>query len=108
MLTINLDTQEAPNAYVAARDCARRSRMMSEQYTSAQRSEALVAVDTLSMAFNWDAVYTNFRQKFIAIKVVGQRTRDKAYAKLVDKIFTEKGYTKAVTAQGTVYRIAKK
>jgi hypothetical protein len=81
------------------------NRMNAATYSSNQRSQAQSVIDIMDLAYKYESTYVNFRKTFIAVKIEGAIVRDRKLAQQVDEIFTEKGYTKAVTPQGIVIRI---
>ena len=95
------------NASKAAVNAAYANKAMQHTYTAAQQCSAQRVVDVVSTAYNFDAVYTNYRKKFIAVKFTALRVRNKEFAKQVQLAFAERNYSIVSTAQGTVVRIAR-
>lgn len=102
-----LTTESAPCAWHAARDAERRSQNNRHLYTSEQRGRARTAADLIHGAYKYDQLYINYRKTFIAIKVEHAEVRNRRMLKVMDDIFAERGYTKAVTPHGVVYRLPK-
>jgi hypothetical protein len=104
--TTELETKKSKSAWFAINDADRYSTECASRYTSKQRATAQTAVDLLDMAYRYKGLYTNFRKTFIAIKVDNAQVKNRAVLIEVDAILEGKGFTKAVTPQGVVYRLA--
>ena len=105
MKTLTLNTEDAGyNARGAAINADMLNNKHKHTYTMEQQRKAITARDLLDTAYSYSKLYINYRSKFIAIKLEGARAKD-SMARQVETLFAELGYTKAVTAQGTIYRI---
>lgn len=105
IVTKELETKAANNKWFAAADAERYSRECASRYTSAQRANVLTAVDLIDMVYAYKGIHTNYRKTFIAIKVDAPVVRNRRMLNEVEDILAEKGFEKAVTPQGVVYRI---
>lgn len=76
-------------------------------YTASQRAQAQTVVDLLHSAYEYEDCETNFRKKFIAIKLSEPIIRNTKLADDLDNLFAERGYEKIVTGQGMFVRIPK-
>lgn len=94
------------NAQKAAVRAFYANKEMEYTYTAAQKNNAQQVIDVMSVAYNFDEVYTNYRKKFIAVKFTALRARDKLLAKQVQEILKDRHYSVVKTPQGTVVRIA--
>jgi hypothetical protein len=103
--TVRLNSATAQVAWQAAADCQRRNRANYRLYTKFQRELAETTVSMVGIAYHYDNLYVNFRKKFISVKVAGAKIRNKKDSLLLDNIFGDKGYTKAITPQGVIFRI---
>lgn len=103
--TVFLDSAKADVAWMAVKDCADRNRRNKPLYTKMQQQLADTTVSMVGIAYDYDNLYVNFRKKFISIKVSGARVRNKKDSQLLDNVFGDEGYTKAVTPQGVIFRI---
>lgn len=90
--------QVAVKAYFA-------NRKMACTYTAAQQVLAQRALDLLDLAFSYVDTYTNYRKKFITLKLEGARVRDRAMSVEVLSILEGKGYDVVRTPQGMIVRI---
>jgi len=90
--------QVAVKAYLA-------NRKMACTYTAAQQVLAQKALDLLDLAYSYVDTYTNYRKKFITLKLEGARVRDASLAQEVLNLLTTKGYDVVGTPQGMIVRI---
>ena len=104
----DLNTQEAPNKWWAARDAAQRSYAASTHYTEAQKIQAERMKLGLELVYAAKGIHINFRQKFITVKVDGPLCKDRKTLLLLEQDWEQAGVVKLVSAQGVVYRIPKK
>lgn len=103
---VELKTKNAGfNARGAAINAEYISRMNAATWTSAQRAAAQTVIDLVDCAYEFEESFKNFRKTFIAIKFSKPKVIDPKQAKIIDEIFAERGYSKAVTEQGIVIRI---
>lgn len=100
-----LDTQPSFAPWAARLDAERLNAKWRPTYTLQQQAEAQKAVDLLDTAYAAKGIHINFRKKFIAVKVDRPIKRDKLFAATAEALFAEKGYTKAISPQGIIYRI---
>jgi hypothetical protein len=105
MLTKDLDTKEASNAFFAARDARMRNYAMSSTYTAAERLKAERVKLALECVYRVTEVHINYRQKFIAVKLTNALVRDRASVADLEAFYAQEGIVKRETAQGTIYRI---
>ena len=103
--TVRLNSATADLPWQAIKDCERRNRANKKLYTKAQQQLAETTVSMVGIAYHYDNLYVNFRKKFISVKVSGARIRNRADSKLLDNVFGDQGYTKAITPQGVIFRI---
>lgn len=108
MQVTTLDTKATNRPWFAIADAQRRNSNNASFYTPEQRASAQRALDIIDLAYAYKASFINFRQRFIAIKLDQAIAKDKKMVKEVDAILSEKGFTKAISAQGCVYRISYK
>lgn len=92
--------------YAAVIDARMRSRAAESHYSQAQKIIADRIQMAAEMCYDCDAVYINYRQKFIAIKVNNVRkVVDKVNLRLLEQDWAAKGYTKKESAQGVIYTV---
>ena len=106
MNTVELETRKASNAWWATVDARTKSYAASTHYSDSEKLVAERVKMVLEMCYT-DKIYINYRQKFIVLKAVGS-VRDPAMLASLEEEWTERGYTKAVSAQGVIYRIPKR
>jgi hypothetical protein len=94
-------------AYAAALDASRYSDECRMTFTPSQRAYIETFRDILVLAYTGDKVFINFRKKMISIKITNPQVRDRKIVREVDEICAERGYVKARTEQGLLYRIPK-
>lgn len=107
MHTKELDTCAASNKWFAARDAQQKSYAASTHYTLEERTRAERMRLGLELVYAARNVYITFRQKFITVKLENARVRDARALALLEADYALQGITKARTAQGIIYRIAK-
>ena len=105
MLTRDLDTKEASNAFFAARDARMRNYAMSSTYTERERLRAEQVKLGLECVYRVTEVHINYRQKFIAVKLTNALVRDRASVADLEAFYASQGIEKRISAQGTIYRI---
>ena len=105
MLTRDLDTKEACNAFFAARDARMRNYAMSSTYTEQERLRAEQVKLGLECVYRVTEVHINYRQKFIAVKLSNAIVRDRASVADLEAFYASQGIEKRISAQGTIYRI---
>ena len=105
MLTRDLDTKEATNAFFAARDARMRNYALGSTYTPAERLRAEQVKLGLECVYRVTEVHINYRQKFIAVKLTNALVRDRASVADLEAFYASQGIVKRETAQGTIYRI---
>ena len=74
-------------------------------YTLAQQTLAQRLLDVLGLGLVWDTAYTNYRKKFIAVKLTGVRVVDAELGKQAMLCAEQRGYRLETTAQGMIFRI---
>ena len=94
-------------AYAAALDASRYSDECRMTFTPNQRAHIETFRDILVLAYTGDKVFINFRKKMISIKITNPQVRDRKIVRELDEICAERGYEKARTEQGLLYRIPK-
>lgn len=107
MYTTALDTKEATFKFFAAQDARARSYAASTHYSDAEKIVAERVKLALELVYRARQVYVTFRKKFITVKVDSASVRDAKMLTLLEQEYAIKGITKAVTAQGVIYRIPK-
>lgn len=105
MLATELERKAASCPWFARRDADRTNRERAATYSWQERSEAQKAVDLLDMVYGYRNIFTNYRQKFISIKIEDPVIKNKNLRHEVEEILQEKGFTKVITPQGVTYRI---
>lgn len=105
-MSYTLNTRSAEdNARGAALNAYYRNRELACTYTREQQCLAQRVLDVLELGYAYAAAYTNYRKKFIAVKLTGMIVRDKRMAKEAMLCMAERGYTVETTPQGTIIRI---
>jgi hypothetical protein len=108
MIALELDRQEAPFKWIAARDAAIKSYVASTGYTDSQKVRAERVKLGLEMVYNAKSIFITYRKKFITIKLDQAQVRDRKTLALLEKDYEKLGdITKVLTKQGVTYRIAK-
>jgi hypothetical protein len=59
----------------------------------------------MQLGYAYAQAYTNYRKKFIAVKLTGVMVKDKRMAKEALLCMQERGYRVETTPQGTIIRI---
>ena len=104
MYTLNTrDAQE--NARGAAVNAYYRNRELACTYTREQQCMAQRVLDVMQLGYAYAQAYTNYRKKFIAVKLTGVMVKDKRMAKEALLCMQERGYRVETTPQGTIIRI---
>ena len=105
MLHRDLDTNSAGRyAWAAMQNAKARSYAASTHYSDAEKLTVERVKLMLELAYN-STVYVNYRKKFAAVKVAGNRIQDKNLLKTLEADYEERGYSKLVSPQGVIYRI---
>ena len=102
-----LDTKEAGNKWWAHRDAEMRSYAKSTHYTDAQKLSAERMKLALDLCYGNKGIYINYRDKFITVKVAGAWVKNKFELMVLEAEYVKRGYKKAESAQGVIYRIPK-
>jgi hypothetical protein len=105
MFTSVLKTEESSNKRGAYLDARMRNLAGKSHYSYAQQTRAERMRLVLEIVYTAKDIYINYRQRFIAVKVDGARVADKSSLSELEAEWALEGITKAVTAQGVVYRI---
>ena len=94
-------------AYAAALDATRYSDECRMTFTPSQRAQVETFRDILALAYTGEQVFINFRKKIISIKITKPQVRDRKIVRELDEICAERGYVKARSDQGLLYKIPK-
>jgi hypothetical protein len=105
MFTSVLKTEESSNKRGAYLDARMRNLAGKSHYSYSQQTRAERMRLVLEIVYTAKDIYINYRQRFIAVKVDGARVADKSSLSELEAEWALEGITKAVTAQGVVYRI---
>ena len=108
MRTVDIDTQEAPNAFFAARDARMRNYAVGSTYSAQERLRAEQIKLGLECVYRATEVHINYRQRFIAVKLSNAIVRDRASVADLEAFYASQGIEKRVSAQGIIYRIPRK
>ena len=104
MYTLNtVDAQE--NARGAAVNAYYKNKEMQCTYTREQQCMAQRVLDVMQLGYAYAQAYTNYRKKFIAVKLTGVIVRDRRLAKQALECMQARGYRVETTPQGTIIRI---
>jgi hypothetical protein len=104
----DLDTRGSSVPWFAVKDAERYSDECRIIYSPSQRSQAETFKDIVSLGYSAKNIYITFRKKFIAIKVENPTPKNRRVINELHALCEERGYEKATTAQGIIYRIPKK
>ncbi len=107
MLQKELETTKSPNSWWATQDARMKSIANASRYSEAQKVEAERIKLGADMVYYNKDIHINYRQKFITIKVDDARVKDLKQLNFLEEEWTQKGYSKAITNQGVIYRIPK-
>ena len=107
MLTSMLKTEESLNPMFAAMDARMRNLAGKSKYSYSEQTRAERMKLVLEIVYTAKSIYINYRNKFIAVKLDGARIADFVALSELEAEWAQEGITKAVTAQGVVYRIPK-
>lgn len=107
MKQVKLKTEDTPFKYAAVIDARMKNIAGASKHSAAKKlkAEAEKMKMALEMVYNAACVYINYRDKFIALKMESPTVHDKATLALLEGDWAAEGITKAVTAQGIIYRI---
>jgi hypothetical protein len=89
----------------ARQDAEQKSQRNAAGFTATQKSLAETTGELIQQAYEYKALYTNFRQKFISLKVAQPRPRNRDAVLSLDRLFSDRGYAKVLTPQGIIFRI---
>lgn len=104
--TTELNTKTAGCfAFAASRDANRYSDECRMLYSPRQRAQAETLRDVVALAYSTKKMYVTYRKTFVAIKIVDSIVRDRRVVRELEALCEERGYQKATSAQGIVYRI---
>ena len=104
MRATNLDTQEAPNKWWAARDARMRNIANASHYSEQVRVRAERMRWALELVYAAKNIYVAFGKKGISIKVDAAVVKDPKNLRLLEQDWTQAGVNKRVSAQGVIYR----
>jgi hypothetical protein len=102
-----LDTKESTYKFAAFMDARVKSYAASTHYTEAEKLAAERVRLALELVYRAREVYVTFRKKFVTVKVDAGSVRDTKMLTVLETEYAARGITKAVTAQGIIYRIPK-
>jgi hypothetical protein len=105
--TVNLNNQEAPNKWWAARDARMRNFANASHYTDNQRLAAERMKLVLEMVYHNRGVFIAYGKTGISLKVNDAVVRDRKELGLMEAGWSIVGYTKKTTPQGVIYRFQK-
>jgi len=112
MQTKQIDTQEVElgRKFAAHLDATRRSKESQAAYSKTQQREANLMYENVRHAFARSKVYLTYRDNFYTVKVHRPTASDKLSKEVtkIEKLFTDVGATKVVSAQGIIYRFNKR
>lgn len=103
----DLDTKTAPNKFWAYNDARMRNIAGASHYTESQKIAAERMKLALDICYANKGIYINYRDKFISVKVAGAYVKNKFELMVLEAEYTKRGYKKAESAQGVIYRIPK-
>lgn len=95
-------------AYAAAMDARMRAIKQWSHYTEDQKIEAERVKLGLELVYSFKRIFVNPRDKFITVKVENARVKDRKNLALLEKEYEARGYIKASSPQGVIYRIPKR
>ena len=106
MITVDKNTQEAPNKWWAAQD----ARMRNYANKSRWDSKIQRRVDAMMMAL--DSIYSGriyeaYGVRRAAIKIDNPQIKDRKWLRILEADWAAEGVTKTVTPRGILYQIAK-
>ena len=105
-MTYTLNSHSADeHAQGAAISAYLANKRMQCTYTREQQTLAQRLLDVLGLGLAWDTAYTNYRKKFIAVKLTGVRVVDKQLGEQAMLCAEHRGYRIETTAQGMIFRI---
>ena len=105
-MSYTLNTQSADeHAQGAAISAYLANKAMQCTYTREQQCLAQRLLDVLGLGLVWDTAYTNYRKKFIAVKLTGVRVVDQQLGQQAMLCAESRGYRIETTAQGMIFRI---
>jgi len=104
-----LETKEAEDKFKlgAYLDARVKSYAASTGYSEAQKVKAERMKIVLDLVYSADSIYVTFRKKFITIKLHNAKVLRKNDLRDLENDWEKTGISKAVSAQGVIYRIPK-
>lgn len=107
-MSYTLNTVSADdNARGAAANAYYRNRELACTYTREQQCLAQRVLDVVQLGYAYAQAYTNYRKKFIAVKLTGLVVRDRKLAAQALECIAARGYRVETTPQGTIIRISR-
>jgi hypothetical protein len=104
MHTRELETRSAGTwAWAAAQNARMRNIVNSSHYTAAERIRAERMSMALSLVYNAQNIYINYRKTKIAVKVDGARVRDPVLLRELEADWAVQGVRKTQSPQGVIY-----
>lgn len=106
MLTVDKDTQEAPNKWWAAQDARMRN------YANKSRWDSKIQRRVNAMMMALDSIYSGriyeaYGVRRVAIKIDSPQVKDRKWLRILEADWAAEGITKTVTPRGILYQIAK-
>lgn len=104
-----LNTKESNDKLAAFLDAKGRSKAAQAAYSSEQQQQAASLFELTRTAYIRSRVYLTYRDKFYTVKIEKPSGADRLSreADNVENMFAAVGAEKAVSAQGTIYRVTK-
>lgn len=102
-----LNTQEAPNKWWAARDAAMRNYANSTHYTEQQKIAAERMKWALELVYWASGIHIAYGKKGISIKVDKPAVKDRKELRLLEAGWELAGIVKKISPQGIIYRYNK-
>lgn len=100
----SIDREEAPFAWVAARDARMRSIANASLFTDAQKLKAERIKLALELVYSGTVYTPTNRKKYISIKIEDAKVIDKKGLKFLEDGW-DSSVEKVVTPQGIIYRV---
>ena len=105
MIERQLNTEEAPTKWWAARDARQRSLANRSHYPESAKIRAERMRLALDLCYSARGIYEAFGKSGVSIKVDRPTfVRDRSNLELLEAEWTEQGVVKKVSAQGVIYR----
>lgn len=105
MRSRDLDTRPALNKWWASKDATLTNLKWESTYSESQKLKASRMRGCLDLCYGNHAIYINYREQFIAVKVDRPVVRDRRNLSLLETEWSADGIERRQTAQGLIYRI---